>query len=512
MGPALGRHLSTAEEEQLFMAIAETWSTVHQQCAEQKARVVFFLPLVILSVRNALELVFRDAFPTYFAPGHDAGEAALREVDAIAVRLMDPGEYASRISGLESTAEGLRLAARVPNNLRKRPLYHAKSSLVAHAVPKPSHGPTRAVHEREQQRARLRSLIQEQSLQRQQRHMERAMVAVGTSSASSKAERLKDGGGGRGAEVSAAADAGAAVRDRRQRAAFAVVATGPGREKHGAVDLHLAGATVVESPSTAATHLSAAGTFASQRQERLGARERDQALEALSEARMQSRQQAAALRPGSSAASRPSTRASSARSGVRRGGRHSRGTTVRDPDHERRSYVDHLLSAGSGPSKVLGELQRMLPSDAAGSAVAGGPPAADARDRAGSRAVLAAAAAKEAAAAAREAEAAAREAAVAAREGVRPRGTLPHRRLAAVERPARQEGLLPVRPTGPARPPGRLQLPAAATVDQEGQQLPPLSKHHRFQLFQVALNRLRTKYSRDPVLRSMHGDLTELLA
>lgn len=56
MGPALGRQLAAAEEEQLFMAIAGTWSAVHQQCAEQKARVVFFLPLVILSVRNALEV------------------------------------------------------------------------------------------------------------------------------------------------------------------------------------------------------------------------------------------------------------------------------------------------------------------------------------------------------------------------------------------------------------------------------------------------------------------------
>lgn len=457
----------------------------------------------------------------YFAPGHEAGELALREIDSVAVRLMDPGEYASRISGLESTAEGLRMAARVPNNLRKRPLYHAKSSLVSNAVPKPSHGPMRAVQEREQQRARLRTLIQEQSLQRQQRHLDRAMVAVGASSAAGRARGSDEVSSPTEAAGAPPATRTVARRGRRQRAGFAVIATGPGR---AADELRRAG-----TPRTMGTgdgaDKEASGTTLSlaagedraseERRQRLaGARERDRALAALSESRARSRQQAG-LRPASDPASRPSTRASSARPGSRaaRRGQASRGMSARanrPQEHERRTYVDHLLSAGPEPSMVLGELQRLLPS-----------PQATAQDRAGSRAVLAAAAAKKAAAAAREAEAAAEAAAAAAtaaagREGPRPKadrgegggdGGLPphgrrrHRQFHPTVRVEQgHDGLQP-------RPPRPSQFESGPA---EGE-LPPLSKQHRFQLFQVALNRLRTKYSRDPVLRSMYGDLTGLL-
>lgn len=156
-GPYNGQHLSREEREQLFIAVAETWAVIHAQCSEQRARVVHFLPLVILSVRAAVEMVFADAYPVFFAPSHPPGQRALRAMDSRALGILDPGGFASRIPNLESTAEGLRKVSRAPRGDRAAPRYHGVSALVREAVPVSSYAPARA----RQRRASMRRAMRE---------------------------------------------------------------------------------------------------------------------------------------------------------------------------------------------------------------------------------------------------------------------------------------------------------------------------------------------------------------
>lgn len=156
-GPYNGKHLSREEREQLFIAVAETWAVIHAQCSEQRSRVVHFLPLVILSVRAAVEMVFADAYPVFFAPSHPPGQRALRAIDFRALSILDPGGFASRIPNLESTAEGLRRVSRAPRAGRAAPRYYGVSALVREAVPVSSYAPARA----QQRRASIRRGMRE---------------------------------------------------------------------------------------------------------------------------------------------------------------------------------------------------------------------------------------------------------------------------------------------------------------------------------------------------------------
>ena len=125
---------------ELVAGLNETWRRIETHAKASSQGVLFLLPILLLSVRVAIETIFTQAYSLWFVFENSlketlrSGSHVQDEVEWISVRvcrckpwtlgptltmlngrigeLFDPKRYHGRISALESTAEGIRILER----------------------------------------------------------------------------------------------------------------------------------------------------------------------------------------------------------------------------------------------------------------------------------------------------------------------------------------------------------------------------------------------------------------
>jgi hypothetical protein len=99
--------LSEEDRQTVFLAITQTFSEIEMHLKKRGHRIVFQLPLVVLSVKVAMESIFRDAFPTWFRVEERERAGKLKTFDKfhkIVTQLFDPDSYSSHMGSFESTS------------------------------------------------------------------------------------------------------------------------------------------------------------------------------------------------------------------------------------------------------------------------------------------------------------------------------------------------------------------------------------------------------------------------
>lgn len=104
------------------------------------------IPLTILTIRVAVEELFRSAFPLWFSPGGEGMKrGTLESMNDIITSFLDPHGYHGRISSIESSNEAMRAASKLQHSPVKSKVdrFSSTSKLLRTVISHPSHGQVR---------------------------------------------------------------------------------------------------------------------------------------------------------------------------------------------------------------------------------------------------------------------------------------------------------------------------------------------------------------------------------
>ena len=144
IAPKASRTAPDAQLSQLFCAVQQYFTSVRNHMRRRRALLMNALPVLLLSVRMAVEGLLRGGFPKWWTTVD--GAETLARVDLMIEQMFDPNAYHSHITPLESTSEAIRIAARDELFLKPRSRgarYLATSSIVTTALP---HAPLVVAH------------------------------------------------------------------------------------------------------------------------------------------------------------------------------------------------------------------------------------------------------------------------------------------------------------------------------------------------------------------------------
>ncbi|KAL1524132.1 hypothetical protein AB1Y20_019041 [Prymnesium parvum] len=137
IAPKGGKHVQEEQLSKLLCAVQQYFSSVRDRMRRRRAMLMNALPILLLSVRMAVEGLMRSAFPKWWTTVD--GDETLEQMDQMIEHLFDPNAYHSHITALESTSEAIRMAAREGVGLKRRSRaarYYTTSTLVSTALPK----------------------------------------------------------------------------------------------------------------------------------------------------------------------------------------------------------------------------------------------------------------------------------------------------------------------------------------------------------------------------------------
>ena len=122
----------------LLCAVQQYFAALRRRMLAKRTLVLVVLPALLLSVRMAIEALFRQAFKKWWTT-LDARET-LRRMDAMIEEMFDPNAYHSHIAPLESSTEAIQISSRQELGVRPRgqreAQFLATSTLVSTALPK----------------------------------------------------------------------------------------------------------------------------------------------------------------------------------------------------------------------------------------------------------------------------------------------------------------------------------------------------------------------------------------
>jgi hypothetical protein len=130
----------------LTSSLIESWTVFEIKLKSKKQGTLVLLPLMIMSIRVAVEEIFRKNYPLWFSVGGESvARKTLQDMNEVITSLFDPDGYHSHISTIESSNQALRVSSKSLHHSQStlRYKYDYTSKLVRSIFTKPTSGDSR---------------------------------------------------------------------------------------------------------------------------------------------------------------------------------------------------------------------------------------------------------------------------------------------------------------------------------------------------------------------------------
>mmetsp|Transcript_15752 Transcript_15752/g.24241 ORF Transcript_15752/g.24241 Transcript_15752/m.24241 type:complete len:281 (+) Transcript_15752:900-1742(+) len=131
--------------KQIFISIAQIQQAFESKYVGKRVFVTFIMPMIVLAIRIEVEMIFKNSYKVFFSKEQHE-KVAIKQINDVITRLIDPNIYYSRLSFFESGREAINIkyekSKRAKNSQNK---FFTRSALISQLIPNPSEGKVRAL-------------------------------------------------------------------------------------------------------------------------------------------------------------------------------------------------------------------------------------------------------------------------------------------------------------------------------------------------------------------------------
>ena len=130
----------------LFIGAIQIKTDFETRYSGKKKFVTLIMPILILWMRIEMEVVFKNSYPLFFSDSSNE-QIAMKQINEIITKILDPNLFWSRFSFFESDKEAISLKFLQRNKGSNLPalkaMYNSRSTMIETLIPVPSEGKIR---------------------------------------------------------------------------------------------------------------------------------------------------------------------------------------------------------------------------------------------------------------------------------------------------------------------------------------------------------------------------------